>query len=125
MASGSSCNVRHSARSRHRSSFGCRWSIHGYTTVARTLLPRSRLIPALLREVSVAGDRDYLEVLVELDVVLPAPIAIGVVDFKVAAALGLLFHLAARAAKGLQGGFDLLGLCRGHRGIGKREGAAH
>jgi hypothetical protein len=48
------------------------------------------------------GHRDHLEFLVELDVVLPV-LALGVIDFKVATALGFLFHLTARAAEDFQG----------------------
>jgi hypothetical protein len=44
------------------------------------LRPRNRLWSGL-----VAGHRDHLEVLVELDVVLPV-LALGVIDFKAAAA---------------------------------------
>jgi hypothetical protein len=58
--------------------------------------------------VSVASHRDYLEVLIELDVIL-AVLALGVINFKVAAAL----HLAPRAAMGFQGSLDLLALCGG------------
>ena len=41
---------------------------------------------------SVAGHRDHLEVLVELDVVL-AVLTLGVIDFKVATALGSFSNL--------------------------------
>jgi hypothetical protein len=69
------------------------------------------------------GHRDYLEVLVELDVVPPV-LALGVIDFKVAAALGFLFHLVVRAAEDFQGSLDLLGLRRCRGCVSKRESAA-
>ena len=71
------------------------------------LRPRNRLWSGL-----VAGHRDHLEVLVELDVVLPV-LALGVIDFKAAAALGL--------AGDFQGSLDLLGLRRCHGCVSKRE----
>src|SRR3982074_2929769 len=59
--------------------------------------PRTRLW-----SVSVAGHCDHLVFLVELYVVLPGR-ALGVIDCKVAAARGFLFHLTARAAEDFQG----------------------
>jgi hypothetical protein len=52
------------------------------------------------------------------------PLALGVIDFEAAAALGFLFNLAVRAAEDFQGSLDLLGLRRCHGGVSKRESAA-
>jgi hypothetical protein len=68
--------------------------------------------------VLVTSNGGHVKVLVELEVVLPA-LALGVIDFEVAAGLSLFLHLAASAAPSLQRRLDLLSLRWRHRGVGK------
>jgi hypothetical protein len=72
---------------------------------------------------SVARHNDHLEILIELDVVLPIS-ALRVIDLEVTATLGLFFHLAACAAQNFYSRFDLRRFLRLHGNIGECQGAA-
>src|SRR6185503_5762149 len=72
---------------------------------------------------SVARHNDHLEILIELNVVLPIS-ALRVIDLEVTATLGLFFHLASSAAQDFYSRFDLRRLLRRHRTVGECQGAA-